>query len=142
MRVYAMPEMWETVEEKTLRRGKIGISEINILHGDAAMSKAILKARIQKLEEENERLKEMNKRAYDNGYLEACGRYRKALEVLERTVAQIWDCKYEADKIHIIINRVFGTPDNLLKKYKNDLYGISKEDLQIAAEALKEMSDG
>ena len=99
--------------------------------------------RIQELGDENKLLKNKDALAQvcidiktDNDIL------RKALEVLERTVAQIWDCKYEADKIHIIINRVFGTPDNLLKKYKNDLYGISKEDLQIAAEALKEMSDG
>ena len=30
-----------------------------------------LNTRIRELEEENERLKEMNKRAWDNGYLEA-----------------------------------------------------------------------
>ena len=71
---------------------------------------------------EIERLKEMNKRAYDNGYLEACGRYRKALEEMKKYIIKI-TC-IEGDHIVIGLKR-----KEVLFIYK------------LATEALKERED-
>lgn len=47
----------------------------------------------------------------------------KEIEQLRKALCQIWDCKYEADKILIIIERVVGTPiKDFFNKYKDTMY--------------------
>ena len=48
--------------------------------------------------------------------------WREAIEIF---AARIWDVKYEADKMFMLIGRELGVqnPDDLLKKYRGKLYG-------------------
>ena len=67
----------------------------------------------------------------------------KVLQVIEKSIAQIWDCKFEIDKVHLIIYRLYGmAPNDLLRKHQDDMHDISREDMELTKKALKENNNG
>lgn len=49
-------------------------------------------------------------------------------EYFEKVLAQIWDCKYEPDKINIIISKYADAigPDDLIRRYRKDFYHLKE----------------